>query len=25
MSGELVDTSRLYARTLAQIQPEWLE
>ncbi len=25
MGGELVDTSRLYARTLAQIQPEWLE
>ena len=25
MGGELIDTSRLYARTLAQIQPEWLE
>lgn len=25
MSAELVDTSRLYARCLAQIQPEWLE
>jgi ATP-dependent helicase HrpA len=25
MAAELVDTSRLYARTLAQIQPEWLE
>jgi ATP-dependent helicase HrpA len=23
--AELVDTTRLYARTLAQIQPEWLE
>ena len=25
MAAELVDTTRLYARTLAQIQPEWLE
>ena len=25
MAAELVDTSRLYARCLAQIQPEWLE
>lgn len=25
MAGELVDTTRLYARTVAQIQPEWLE
>lgn len=25
MSAELVDTTRLYARCLAQIQPEWLE
>ncbi|GIZ53624.1 ATP-dependent RNA helicase HrpA [Noviherbaspirillum aridicola] len=25
MSAELVDTTRLYARCIAQIQPEWLE
>jgi ATP-dependent helicase HrpA len=25
LAAELVDTSRLYARTIAQIQPEWLE
>ena len=25
MAAELVDTSRLYARCVAQIQPEWLE
>lgn len=25
MAAELVDTTRLYARCLAQIQPEWLE
>ncbi|MFC5474922.1 ATP-dependent RNA helicase HrpA [Paraherbaspirillum soli] len=25
MAAELVDTSRLYARCIAQIQPEWLE
>src|SRR5690606_23670111 len=25
MAAELVDTSRLYGRTIAQIQPEWLE
>jgi len=25
VSAELVETSRLYARTVAQIQPEWLE
>lgn len=25
MAAELVDTNRLYARCLAQIQPEWLE
>jgi ATP-dependent helicase HrpA len=25
MSAELVDTARLYARTVAQIQPQWLE
>jgi ATP-dependent helicase HrpA len=25
VAAELVDTSRLYARTIAQIQPEWLE
>jgi len=25
MAAELVDTARLYARCLAQIQPEWLE
>lgn len=25
MSAELVDTARLYARTIAQIQPQWLE
>lgn len=25
MASELVDTSRLYARCIAQIQPEWLE
>ncbi len=25
VAGELVDTTRLYARTVAQIQPEWLE
>jgi len=25
MSAELVDTTRLYARCVAQIQPEWLE
>jgi ATP-dependent helicase HrpA len=25
MAAELVETSRLYARTVAQIQPEWLE
>jgi ATP-dependent helicase HrpA len=25
MAAELVDTARLYARTIAQIQPEWLE
>ncbi|MDB5772376.1 MAG: hrpA [Burkholderia sp.] len=25
MAGELVETSRLYARTIAQIQPQWLE
>ena len=25
VAGELVDTSRLFARTLANIQPEWLE
>jgi ATP-dependent helicase HrpA len=25
VGGELVDTSRLFARTIAQIQPEWLE
>ncbi len=25
MAGELVETSRLFARTLANIQPEWLE
>jgi ATP-dependent helicase HrpA len=25
MAAELVETTRLYARTLAQIQPEWLE
>lgn len=25
MSAELVDTSRLYGRCIAQIQPEWLE
>ena len=25
VAAELVDTSRLYARTVAQIQPEWLE
>ncbi len=25
VAGELVDTSRLFARTLASIQPEWLE
>ena len=25
MAAELVDTSRLFARTIAQIQPDWLE
>ncbi|MGV3654973.1 MAG: DUF3418 domain-containing protein, partial [Noviherbaspirillum sp.] len=25
MAAELVDTARLYGRTIAQIQPEWLE
>jgi ATP-dependent helicase HrpA len=25
MAAELVETTRLYARTLAQIQPEWIE
>jgi len=25
MAGELVETQRLYARTLARIEPEWLE
>lgn len=25
MAAELVDTTRLYARTVAQLQPEWLE
>ncbi|MDO8299054.1 ATP-dependent RNA helicase HrpA [Lacisediminimonas sp.] len=25
MSAELIDTARLYARTIAQIQPQWLE
>jgi len=25
MAAELVETTRLYARTIAQIQPEWLE
>ncbi len=25
MAGELVETSRLFARTIANIQPEWLE
>lgn len=25
MAGELVETSRLYARTIAKIEPEWLE
>jgi ATP-dependent helicase HrpA len=25
VAAELVDTTRLYARTIAQIQPEWLE
>jgi ATP-dependent helicase HrpA len=25
MAAELVETTRLYARTLAQIQPEWVE
>jgi ATP-dependent helicase HrpA len=25
MAAELIDTSRLYARCIAQIQPEWLE
>ena len=25
VAGELVDTSRLFARTIASIQPEWLE
>ena len=25
VAGELVDTSRLFARTIAQIQPDWLE
>ncbi len=25
MAAELIDTTRLYARTVAQIQPEWLE
>jgi ATP-dependent helicase HrpA len=25
MAGELVDTSRLFARTIANIQPDWLE
>ncbi|HTH93676.1 MAG TPA: ATP-dependent RNA helicase HrpA [Rhodocyclaceae bacterium] len=25
VAGELVDTSRLYARTVAKIEPEWLE
>ncbi len=25
VAGELVDTSRLFARTIANIQPEWLE
>jgi ATP-dependent helicase HrpA len=25
MAAELVETSRLYARTIAQLQPEWLE
>lgn len=25
MAGELVDTSRLFARTMANIQPDWLE
>lgn len=25
MAGELVDTSRLFARTIARIEPEWLE
>ena len=25
MSAELVETSKLYARTVAQIQPEWIE
>ncbi|SAK52352.1 ATP-dependent RNA helicase HrpA [Caballeronia ptereochthonis] len=25
MAGELVETSRLYARTIARIEPEWLE
>jgi ATP-dependent helicase HrpA len=25
MAGELVDTSRLFARTIAKIEPEWLE
>ena len=25
MAAELVDTTRLYGRCLAQIQPEWLE
>ncbi|SAK79620.1 ATP-dependent helicase HrpA [Caballeronia catudaia] len=25
MAGELIETSRLYARTIAKIEPEWLE
>ncbi|MDR5811380.1 ATP-dependent RNA helicase HrpA [Caballeronia sp. LZ019] len=25
MAGELVETSRLYARTIAKIEPEWIE
>jgi ATP-dependent helicase HrpA len=25
MAGELIDTSRLFARTIAKIEPEWLE
>jgi ATP-dependent helicase HrpA len=25
MAGELIDTSRLYARTVGRIEPEWLE
>ncbi len=25
MAGELVDTARLYARTVARIEPEWIE